>query len=58
MIKRKLPIIIISSIIILLPIFAGLLLWDKLPDQVPTHFGKDGTADGWSSYLCLYLQCI
>ncbi len=49
MIKRNLPKIIISSLIILLPILAGLLLWDKLPERVPTHFGPDGTADGWSS---------
>jgi len=49
MIKRNLSKIIISSVIILLPILAGLLLWDKLPEEVPTHFGPDGTADGWSS---------
>lgn len=49
MIKKNFVKIIISSVIILLPILAGLLLWDVLPEQVPTHFGPDGTADGWSS---------
>lgn len=41
--------LIISSIIILLPILAGLLLWNRLPDTVPTHWGFSGEADGWSS---------
>ncbi|MBQ6892768.1 MAG: SdpI family protein [Clostridia bacterium] len=49
MIKNNKFKIIISSVIILLPIIAGLLLWNKLPDKIATHFGIDGTADGFSS---------
>ena len=41
--------LIISTIVILLPILVGLILWDKLPEQVPTHWGIDGNPDGWSS---------
>lgn len=41
--------ILITSIVILLPILAGLLLWDKLPNEVATHFGANGEANGWSS---------
>ena len=37
-----------TFLVTLLPIFAGLLLWDRLPDRMPTHFGVDGAADGWS----------
>ena len=44
--KRKL---LISSLIILLPVLAGLLLWSRLPERMPTHWGLDGTVDGWSS---------
>jgi len=40
---------LLSSVIILLPVLAGLLLWNRLPQEVPTHFGPDGQADGWSS---------
>lgn len=40
---------LISCIISTLPIFAGILLWNKLPDQIPTHFQMDGTADKFSS---------
>ena len=39
---------LITSAITLLPIILGLLLWDQLPDKLPTHFGVDGAADGWS----------
>ena len=48
MIKKNLKTMIITSIVILAPIVAGLILWDKLPAEVPTHFGQDGTPDGWS----------
>lgn len=41
--------IILSSIIIVLPIFFGLAFWNRLPDPMPTHWGMDGTVDGWSS---------
>ncbi len=44
--KKKL---ILSSVVILLPIFAGLLLWNRLPEQFATHWGADGNADGYSS---------
>lgn len=40
--------LIFTSIIILMPIIAGLLLWDQLPERMATHFASDGTANGWS----------
>lgn len=49
MIKKNLKTMIITSIIILAPIVAGLLLWDQLPAEMATHFGSDGEPDGWSS---------
>ena len=39
---------LVTSAITLVPILLGLLLWNKLPDRLPTHFGVDGAADGWS----------
>ena len=45
-IKRKL---IITSIITALPILVGVVLWNQLPDVIVTHFGIDGTPNGWSS---------
>lgn len=49
MIKKNLKTMIITSIIILAPIVAGLLLWEQLPAEMATHFGSDGEPDGWSS---------
>lgn len=49
MIKKNLKTMIITSIIILAPIVAGLLLWDQLPAEMATHFGSDGEPNGWSS---------
>ena len=43
--------IIISTMATLVPIVAGLLLWNKLPDQIATHFDSSGIADGWSGRL-------
>ncbi len=40
---------LLTSAVTLLPMLIGLLLWDKLPDKLPTHFGIDGAADGWGS---------
>ncbi len=49
MIKKNLKTLIITSIIILLPIVAGLILWDKLPEKIPVHFNAQGEADGYGS---------
>ena len=49
MIKKNKVTLIITTIAMLLPMVAGLLLWDKLPEQVPTHWGIDGEVDGWCS---------
>lgn len=49
MLKRYKKQLIISSIIILLPILAGLLMWNNLPDSLTTHWGVNDVANGWSS---------
>ncbi len=49
MIKKNLKVLIITSIIILLPMLAGLILWNQLPEQVPFHWNAAGEIDGWAS---------
>ena len=49
MIKKHLKTLIITSIVILLPMLAGLILWNQLPEQIPTHWNAAGEIDGWSS---------
>ena len=41
--------ILISSLVTLTPIIAGIILWDKLPDLVPSHWNVNGEVDGWVS---------
>ena len=48
MIKKNLKTMILTSVIILAPIVVGLILWDKLPAQMATHFDSNGVADDWS----------
>ena len=40
---------IISSVVILLPLVFGLLVWDQLPATMVSHWGADGVADGTAS---------
>ena len=49
MIKKNLKTLIITSVIILLPILAGVILWNQLPDPMPSHWNASGEIDGWSS---------
>lgn len=46
--KRSL---IFSSLLVLLPLVAGLLLWDLLPEQLPMHWNAAGEIDNWGSRL-------
>lgn len=61
--------IILSSVLVLFPMVIGLLLWNALPEQMVTHWGLDGAADGWSNkyfsifgipalMLLLHLLCL
>ena len=41
--------LILTTLVCLLPIIAGALLYSRLPETVPTHFNLNGEPDGWSS---------
>lgn len=49
MIKKNLKALIITSIVGLLPVLGGVVLWDRLPDQIPSHWNIAGEVDGWVS---------
>ena len=49
MIKKNKITLIITSLITLIPIVVGLLLWDQLPEQVPYHWNINGEVDSWVS---------
>ena len=69
MIKKHIKAIIITSILTLIPMLVGIILWDKLPAEVPTHFGFNNEPDSYSSkafavfglpliMLAMHLLCI
>ena len=49
MIKKYKKTLIASSLALLIPVIVGLLLWDKLPDPMPSHWNIHGEVDSWSS---------
>lgn len=49
MIKKHWRILLVTSLITLLPIVAGVVLWNQLPDPMPSHWNAAGEVDGWSS---------
>ena len=49
MMKKNKGLMILTSLIILLPMLAGILLWDQLPEKMAIHWNSSGEADGWTS---------
>lgn len=49
MLKKYKRTMIITSILLLLPILAGILLWNQLPDTIVTHWNSNWEPDGWTS---------
>ena len=41
--------IILSCIILVAPMIFGMIVWNKLPESMPIHWGVNGEADRWSS---------
>lgn len=60
MIKNNKLKTIISSVIILLPSLFGVIFWDKLPDDMVSHMGIDGTPDavGKKALLVFLLPAV
>jgi uncharacterized membrane protein len=48
MIKKNKVTLIVTSLVMLIPILVGLILWQKLPEQVPYHWNIQGEVDGWA----------
>ena len=49
MLKKYKRTLIITSLMLLIPVIVGLLLWNRLPDPMPSHWDIHGEVDGWSS---------
>ncbi len=46
--KNKKTEMLITTLLCLLPAAAGLLVYDRLPERIATHFGINGEPNGWS----------
>lgn len=66
-INKKL--LLITSLAVLVPLFLGLILWNRLPDRMTTHWNAAGEADGYSGkgfavfftplfLLVMHLVCV
>lgn len=49
MLKHDKKTLILTSLLTLLPIPVGLLLWTQFPEQMVTHWGLNGQPNSWSS---------
>lgn len=69
MMKKNKWMIILASLVTISPMFVGLILWNRLPDEIATHFDSANVANGWSSkpvavfgiplfLLAMHLLCI
>lgn len=59
-VKKYRTTIIITTLITLLPILFGLIVWNRLPEQIATHWGANGQADGYSgkAFAVFGMPCI
>ena len=49
MFKQYKKTLIVTSLILLIPMIVGIILWDQLPDLMPSHWDIHGEVDRWSS---------
>ena len=49
MIKRYWKTLLITTLVILLPMVAGIIFWDRLPAQIPIHWNFAGEVDNHAS---------
>lgn len=61
--------LIAGSLLTLSPSLAGILMWNRLPEKIATHFDQNNLANGWSSkpetvfgiplmLLAIHLFCV
>ncbi|MBQ2827765.1 MAG: SdpI family protein [Clostridia bacterium] len=51
MIRRNKTKLILTSVVILIPIIIGMILWNQLPDTIATHWGENNQPNGFSSKI-------
>ena len=51
MIRRNKTKLILTSVVILIPIIIGMILWNQLPDTIATHWEVNNQPNGFSSKI-------
>ncbi len=49
MMKDKKLLIVITTLLTFIPTVVGLIFWEQLPAEIPTHWGANGEVDSYSS---------
>ena len=49
MLKQNKVTLVITTLVLLIPVAVGLLLWNQLPESIPIHWNAAGEVDGWGS---------
>ena len=49
MFKKYKWLLVITSVVILLPMVFGIVVWNRLPEQMAIHWGLSGESDGWAT---------
>ena len=47
--KKYKTTLILTTLISLFPMVIGLLLWNRMPDTIATHFGTNNVPNGWGA---------
>ena len=55
MLKKNKKMLVLTSLVILLPVLIGLILWNRLPEEMPMHWNAAGEVDGWGSRMTVVL---
>lgn len=60
MLKKNKGLLVLTSLLVLLPMLFGILNWERLPEQVATHFNANNEPDGYSSraFAVFGLPCL
>ncbi len=53
--KEHKRLITVTAFICIIPALIGILLWNRLPDQIPIHWNLEGTPDNYASRLTAVL---
>ena len=49
---------VISIVMVIVGLVAPIVMWGRLPDELPTHFTAEGVADAWSKKAYIWVMPV